>query len=67
MHRFTFDLRNCVVHLDLREGASEEEMMQAFESWWEHAGPEQVAEAVDWGDGPWLTVAGRPDGTDVLF
>lgn len=61
---FRFNLVNCAVYLDIRKGASEDEMMQAFESWWEHAGADEVADAVSWGEGPELIYADSSDGSN---
>ena len=61
---FRFDLVNCAVYLDVPEGASEDELAQAFWEWWGDAGASETADAVSWGDGPWLRYADSSDGSD---
>ena len=61
---FRFNLVNCAVYLDVPEGATEDELAQAFWDWWENADASATADAVSWGDGPWLQYADSSDGTN---
>ena len=61
---FRFNLVNCAVYLDVPEGATEDELTEAFFDWWGQADADATADAVSWGEGPELIYADSSDGSN---